>query len=192
MEEDGPRLAKMRQAYKRAIQEILKEQEKIKEILTDPSAQSEDSFFMDSSKARETHRGDPEAISNTIEGIFQSLRSRLSDVFRKKLEANDIPNKLNQLDRDVLEGRTSLRDVTSKEYIREIFESHLVGAKVDYIDYVEETKREALERIRVLKNELERATEEMGLLRKENSLCNNAYNSLINSFSEAVKNKNNQ
>ncbi|AFN82487.1 hypothetical protein EROM_020120 [Encephalitozoon romaleae SJ-2008] len=190
MEEDGPRLAKMRQAYKRAIQEILKEKEKIKGILTDPNTLCEDSFFMDSSKAGETHQRDPEETSSAIENIFQGLRSKLSDVFRKKLEMNDISNKLNRLDRDVLEGRTSLRDVTSKEYVREIFESYLVNTKVDYIDYIEETKREALERIRVLKNELEKATEELGLLKRENTLCRNTYDNLISSFSKAARNKN--
>lgn len=190
MGEDGPRLAKMRQAYKRAIQEILKEKEKIKEILTDPNALSEDSFFMDSSKAGEVHQRDPEATSNAIENIFQGLRLKLSDAFRKKLEINDIPNKLNRLDRDVLEGRTSLRDVTSKEYVREIFESYLVNTKVDYIDYIEETKKEALERIKVLKSEFEKATEEMEFLKKENTFCRNTYNNLISSFEETVGNKN--
>ncbi|ADM11014.1 uncharacterized protein Eint_020130 [Encephalitozoon intestinalis ATCC 50506] len=196
MEEDGPRLAKMRQAYKRAIQEILKEKEKIKEILIDPNTSAEDSFFLNSSKATNTSRGNPErdteAISKAIENVFQDLKSRLSSIFKKKLEVNDIENKLNRLDRDVLENRTSFRDVTSKEYIKEIFESYLVDTKVKYIDYIEETKKEALERIKILKGELEKATEELRLLRERNVLFDNAYSDMITKFTEAVKNGNNR
>ncbi|KMV66540.1 hypothetical protein M970_020140 [Encephalitozoon cuniculi EcunIII-L] len=194
MEEDGPRLAKMRQAYKRAIQEILKEQEKIKEILVDPNISAEDSFFVSSPKAGEICQEperDPETISKTVEDIFQNLRSRLSEAFKKKLETHDVENKLNQLDRDVLEGRTSLRDVTSEEYIKEIFESYLVDTKVGYINYVEETKMEALKRIKALKCELEKATKEVEHLKKENALYDGNYNNIIGNLSETVRNRHN-
>lgn len=192
MGEDGPRLSKMKLAYKRAIQEVLKEQERVRKILSDSISQPEDSFFVNSSRAGDTFQEqDPEAVSKAVEEVFQSLKSKLSDLFRRKLAASGLDTKLNQLDKDISEDRTSPGDITSEEYIREIFESYLVDSKMDYMEYLEQGKMESLARMEALRAELDMAREEMRVLKEENSSRHNSYTELIHSLSETIATRRN-
>lgn len=195
MREDGPRLNKLKLVYKKAIQEILKEEKKIKEVLDDPNVSAEDSFFANpktnEADQKESLSKGVESKDQTIEGIFSTLRSRLSELFKGKLAVNSVEDKLNLLDKDISENRISLRDVSSEEYVREVFESHLVEPKLEYIDYIEEAKRRSLDRIDMLKKELEEVSKELSLLKEENRACDSVYNKLVNTFLEAVENKRN-
>lgn len=191
MEEDGPRLNKLKLVFKKAIQEVLKEEERAREILADQGTPACDSFFGDGPDKTGCGEGvwSADDINRTVREVFSSLKTRLSGLFMERVAENDIGNKLNRLDREISENRGSLKDITSEDYIEEILESYIVDPKVEYIDHVERLKRESLERTEMLRTELERISNETRLLREENEVHGNSYNKLVSDFLDAVESK---
>lgn len=189
MKEDGPRLNKLKLIYKKAIQEVLKEEQAVREILADPDTSAGDSFFASNSKTSDAAERDVDATNKAVAEIFADLRTRLSELFKGRLRTNSIDEKLNQLDRDIAENRISLKDISSEEYIREIFSSHIVYPKVGYIEHIEDAKRRSTSRIDALKTELEDIATRTATLKRENEASDRLYSRLVDTFLETVKSK---
>ncbi|KAH9412088.1 hypothetical protein HK407_02g03120 [Ordospora pajunii] len=193
MNEDGPRLSKLKLAYKKAIQEVLKEERKIREILLDPNTVVEDSFFVSNSKVEESfdeqQSMDEDAINKAVKEIFLGLKSKLSDTFKKKVSEYSIASKLNNLDKEIAKENTYSKSITCNEYIKEIFESYLVDPKLNYIRYIEEAKKESSERIKAANKAMEGINERIRQLKEENALYDKAYDSLTIHLLEAMENK---
>ncbi|TBU19327.1 hypothetical protein CWI42_020690 [Ordospora colligata] len=193
MSEDGPRLSKLKLAYKKAIQEVLKEEKKIRGILLDPETVVEDSFFVSNSKIEdsihEPQCTDEDAINKAVKQIFLGLKSKLSDAFKKKVSEYSIGSKLNHLDKEITKENKHNKDITCTEYIREIFESYLVDPKLNYIRYIEEAKNESSERIKTISKEIKGIKESIKQLREENSVYHKTYDDLTRHLLEIMENK---
>lgn len=191
MKEDNPRMKKLMLVYKKTIQEVLKENERIKQMLNDPNVSNGDSFFV--GDTRTSGDGDPsmDGVNEMVEEVFSTIKLKLSELFKEKVLVHGIEGKLNLLDRDISENRISLRDISSEDYIREIFESYIVDSKIGYIEYVEEAKKRSQSRVEALRTELEEVSKEIKALKEENNRYDDIYNSLLGTFLKIVKNKHN-
>jgi hypothetical protein len=190
MEEDGPRLAKLKLVYKKAVQEILKEEQRMSEILGGPGTVEKDSFFASTSKTNDSSGADGDLIGADGKGslgeVLKEFKEKLSELFRRRLASMGLENKLNMLDRHISSNRISLRDVCSEEYIREIFESHIVEDKLRYTEAIEDAKRSSGDRIEELRSELTAAADELSALREENERLEMSYSELLLNFQRVV------
>lgn len=174
MQEDGPRLKKLKDVYKRAIQEILCEEEAMCAACT--VSESRDSFYGDSSTQPR-----PEDMRK----VFNEIRQRFSEVLKNKIRGMNLDLKLNTLDRDIKDGRVCYKDIRSIEYIREIFESHTVDKKEELIKRLEEAFEEPVGGIRVLEEEIESLQGKIASLEAENQMYEDEYLSVMEEMEAA-------
>lgn len=149
MQNDGPRLNKLKEVFKKAVQEILKEEEAAKTLLI--SSQTRDSFYSDSAL---------QLSQDDVKMIFSTIKSRFSETFKEKIRAANLPTLLNNLDRDIKENRVCMNDIRNEEYIAEIFESYTVDKKEEFANFLEIN----LEKFESMKVQLE---EEISNLKKK-------------------------
>ena len=176
MVQDGPRLKKLKEVYKKAVQEILAEEDRI--IGGMAGSETRDSFFSDSSiPFRE----------DDLRKIFTELRTGFSEVFKETMRTTNLGLKLNSLDKDIRDGRVCCRDIRDPAYIREIFESYSMDTKENLVERLEKECTEAQEEEAAL---VKRNGELRGLIAEliaSNREAEDAYTSLVNTLSEAVQ-----
>lgn len=174
MQQDGPRLKKLKDVYKRAIQEILSEEGA---VCAGPSvSESKDSFYGDSS----THPR-PEDIRK----VFSEIRQRFSEVLKDKIRSMNLDLKLNTLDKNIKDGRICYKDIRNVEYIREIFESHTVDKKEELIRSLEAALEEPTGGIQALEAEIDGLRNRIAALETENQGYESEYLSIIEEMEAA-------
>lgn len=181
---DGPRLNKLKLVYKKAIQEVLKEQPKILEIINDPNISSKDSFDISVMKNSCSSIQDSEVKQPEL--ILNEMKHKLLIAFKQKMHSTNLEEKLNTLDKNIQNNRTSLRDICSEDYIKEIYESYIVDEKEDFIKYLEQSKQESVERINHLNNELEKLNSDIVNIQKENERNEECYLNLVSKLSNVL------
>lgn len=168
MGQDGARLSKLKEVFKKAIQEILKEEENVKTLAMSPVVR--DSFYSES-----TVQFSPDEISK----LFVDLKARLVEVFKIKVRQTNLDFKLNNLDREIKEGRISMKDIKNEEYINEIFESYIADKKEEYVKALEKEIECSDKAILDLNNEKAELEAILKFLEFENEEHEREYNKLI-------------
>ncbi|EPR78117.1 hypothetical protein SLOPH_525, partial [Spraguea lophii 42_110] len=105
-------------------------------------------------------------------------RKEMQDIFVSICAKYNVFLKLDTYDSELSSGRTNNRDLKSKEYIKEILESHIVNNKIDLCNKIEhvETKLknnkiELIQKIKDAKNKLKLVEEER--IKEENQYQRN-------------------
>ncbi|KAI5169526.1 hypothetical protein PAEPH01_0789 [Pancytospora epiphaga] len=176
MQQDGPRLKKLKAVYKRAIQEILSEEDAL--CATVLASESRDSFYGD----RSEHPRPDE-----IKKVFIEIKQLFSQTLKDKICSMNLDFKLNSLDKDIKEGRISYQDIKSPEYIKDIFESYVVDKKGEFVRALEEMLEKAFEENRVIEDEVMNLKSRVSQLEAENLSYENEYNKLIEELEMACR-----
>lgn len=168
MQQDGARLSKLKEVFKRATQEILKEEETVKSLMTSPGFK--DSFYSES-----TVQVSPEDVRE----MFLEIKSRFTEVFKAKIRQTNLDFKLNNLDKDIKDGRVSYKDLKSVDYIKEIFESNIVDKKEEFVKLLEREIEEPEIKIGEMKSCIAGLEKRLKDLERENEELEKEYQSLI-------------
>ncbi|KAM0681512.1 hypothetical protein GINT2_000024 [Glugoides intestinalis] len=175
MQHDGARLAKLKEVFKRAIQEIMKEEEAVKTLIASPSFR--DSFFSESTM---------HMSHDDVGKLFLDIKSRFTEVFKTKIRQTNLDYKLNSLDKDIKDGRVSYKDIKSEEYIEEIFESNIVDKKEELVKFLEKELLKNDQQISQLQNTIADLEANLKFLEYENEEHEREYISLINEVESAL------
>lgn len=176
MQHDGVRLSKLKEVFKRAVQEILKEEQMVKSMMTSPSFR--DSFFSET-----TLQMSPEDASK----LFQDVKSRFTEVFKAKLRQTNLDYKLNNLDKDIKDGRVSYKEIRNEEYVGEIFESNIVDKKEEFVKFMEKEINESDRSIGRMENELVELEASLKFLEYENEEYEREYQLLVNELETSLQ-----
>lgn len=168
MQQDGARLAKLKEVFKRAIQEILKEEAAVKSLMASPAFR--DSFYSES-----TVQMTPEDVKQ----LFLEIKSRFTEVFKTKIRQTNLDFKLNNLDKDIKDGRASYKDIRNADYIKEIFESNIVDKKEEFVKFLEKEIEEPELKIGEMKNHMIELEEKLKSLQRENEEFEKEYQKLV-------------
>lgn len=168
MQQDGARLSKLKEVFKRATQEILKEEEAVKSLMASPGFK--DSFYSES-----TVQVSPEDVRE----MFLEIKSRFTEVFKAKIRQTNLDFKLNNLDKDIKDGRVSYKDLKSVDYIKEIFESNIVDKKEEFVKLLEREIEEPEIKIGEMKSCIAGLEKRLKDLERENEELEKEYQSLI-------------
>lgn len=168
MQQDGARLAKLKEVFKRAVQEILKEEAAVKFLMASPTFR--DSFYSES-----TVQMTPEDVKQ----LFLEIKSRFTETFKTKIRQTNLDFKLNNLDKDIKDGRVSYKDIKSVDYIREIFESNIVDKKEEFVKLLERNIEEPDLKIGEMKSHMIELEGRLKSLEKENSEFEREYQELV-------------
>jgi hypothetical protein len=179
MQQDGVRLSKLKEVFKRAVQEILKKEDEIKQHIASPTFR--DSFFSET-----TMQMTPEDISR----MFQDIKTRFTEIFKAKIRQTNLDYKLNNLDKDIKDGRMSYKDIKNEEYIEEILESNIVDKKEEFVKFVENETNECDLNIAKMQNEIAELEATLKFLEYENEEHEREYQILINDIETAVQDQN--
>lgn len=176
------RVKKLKLAFKKAISEAFKDKSALRRILFSKDTPEEDlSLF-----AQETQEVDTEDHTDHNNMVFESLLGELKqnayDAFRSALAENKVVEKLEGLDRMIRENRVNLRDVRSKDYIREVYESHLVESKIELCSRLEEAALRARERKNNVRAENEALAQELEELKKKSEFQEQRFQRLVESI----------
>lgn len=177
MQKDGARLSKLKEVFKRAVQEILKEEDAVKSLLLSP--QTKDSFYSDSIV---------QLTQEDIRNLFFQIKNHFGEIFKEKIRKNNLDTLLNGLDRDIKESRMCYKDIRDVEYIREIFESHIVDKKEDLVKYLEESIEEIDSRSTQIEEEIKEIKRQIDECKKENEESEQIYQKIVSEL-EAVCNE---
>lgn len=184
MEKDGQcqRVKKLKLAFKKAISEAFKDKDAVNKILLSQDAPEEDlSLFAQENQEVDTE--DHTDHNNMVfESLFEELKQNAYDAFRSALAENKVVEKLEGLDRMIRENRVNLRDIRSKDYIREVYESHLVGNKVELCSRLEEAALCARERKNNVRAQNEALAQELEGLKKKSELQEQRFQRLVESL----------
>lgn len=176
MTQDGPRLTKLKEVFKRAIQEILKEENNANNLMNINSAK--DSFYSDS-----TIQVGPE----TIKSVFIEIKSKFTEIFKNKIRNANLDTKLNNLDNDIKENRVNTKDIKNELYIKEIFESHAVDMKEELIRLLEMEIKEPEQEIIDLEKEIKQIENDIKIKESENEAFEKVYNDLVDEMESIFK-----
>jgi len=168
MQQDGPRLKKLKEIYKRAIQEFLKEEDQIKAMFN--VSLTKDSFYSDTSVNMK---------QEDVKEIFEEIKQKFSEILKLKLKETGLDVKLNKLDKDIREGRQSYADVRNVENIREIFQSYIADRKENLFKLIEECDHKVDSELEELRALIEQGESEIVKLREENKEKEALYERLI-------------
>lgn len=168
MQQDGARLSKLKEIFKRAVQEIMKEEKEVKSLMLSPTFR--DSFFSES-----TMQMSPEDIGR----LFQEIKTRFTEIFKAKLRQTNLDYKLNTLDRDIKDERMSYKDIKSEEYIEEVLESNIVDKKEEVVKTIEREVNECDLDIIRMQNEIAELEGNIKLLEFENEEYEREYRNLL-------------
>lgn len=174
MQQDGPRLKKLKEVYRRAVQEILKEEEAL--CMAISMSESKDSFYGD-------HSEHPKA--DDIKKVFVDIRAQFSEAFKYKIRTMNLDLKLNHLDKDIKDARVSYQNIQDPNYIKEIFESHTVDKRMELHKTLEEILEKAVDESRVLEDEISELKGKIAVLENENDAYENEYLHIIHEMEAA-------
>ncbi|KKO74845.1 hypothetical protein AAJ76_4200011647 [Vairimorpha ceranae] len=149
MQKSGARFSKLKLVYKKAIQEMLS-------INIEPS-ESIDSFY------------NTTVNSTNYKERIETLKCKLSELFKQKIKEYDLENKLNTLD-SLIKDNQDVKDINDEDYIQEILESYIVEDKLQLIEFVNTRNEELKDDITHLEDKLKLLEDEYLVLSKE---CNN-------------------
>jgi len=175
MQHDGARLSKLKEIFKRAVQEIMKEEQEVKALMLSPTFR--DSFFSET-----TMQLTPEDIRR----LFQDIKTRFTEVFKAKLRQTNLDYKLNNLDKDIKDGRVSYKDIRNEEYIGDVFESNIADKKEEFVKTVEKEIGECDERILGMQNEINEIEGNIKLLEFENEEYEREYKNLLSEIESII------
>lgn len=170
MVQDGPRLKKLKEVYKKAIQEILKEEDAICASITNNSEHAKDSFYSNSSVC---------VKQEDIRKIFLEIKHQFSEALKEKIRACNLDRKLNTLDKDIKDGRMCYQDIRNAEYIKEIFDSQIADKKEELVRFVEEKLRKETNEKERIEREIEEIKKELREKEEENEKYEGIYKDLI-------------
>lgn len=176
MQHDGARLSKLKEVFKRAVQEIMKEEQEVRALMLSPTFR--DSFFSET-----TMQASPDDIGR----LFQDIKARFTEVFKAKIRQTNLDYKLNNLDKDIKDGRMSYRDIKSEEYIGEIFESNIADKKEELVKTIEKELVECGQRVAAMhaeQAELERVLKE---LEAENAEHEREYKAILSGIESIIQ-----
>lgn len=168
MQQDGIRLAKFKEVFKKAVREILKEEDAA--IALAATENTRDSFYSDSS----VHVRQEE-----IRALFVTIKQRLSEKFKEVLRQNSLETRLNALDKEIKEGRTCYRNLKDPEYIAEVFDSYVVDRKEDLVKQLEQEEVEGAARIADLQQSIATLTDQLKSMEAANAVAEEQYNQLV-------------
>lgn len=177
MPQDSPRLAKLKEVFKKAVQEIIAEEAAVKSLITSPTFK--DSFFSESTV---------QMTSEDIRKLFQDIKLRFTEIFKAKIVQNNLDLKLNNLDKDIKDGRVSYKDIKNEEYIKEIFESNIVDKKEELVKFLEKENEECENMISQSQNEIAELQAKLKFLEFENEEYEREYQLLINEINSVFSN----
>jgi len=177
MQQDGARLAKLKDVFKKAIQEILQQEESITTLITSPAFK--DSFYSESTM---------HVTQDDVKQLFMEIKGRFTEVFKTKLRQTNLDFKLNNLDKDIKDGRISYSDIKNTEYIREIFESNIVDKKEELARILEKENEDSEALINMYKSRIAESENKIKKLEEENALFEKEYQTLIRNI-ESVFNE---
>lgn len=175
MSQDGPRLKKLKEVYKKAIQETLKEKDNIMIV-----ADKKDSFYSDSSI---------QFKQDELNKIFNELKQAFSEIFKNKIHENGIDIKLNLLDSYIKSNRISHQDIKNENYIEEIFLSHTMDKKEELVKLLEKNKNDVEMTIQKYNSDIEDLTIKLHNVEEENNIYEQQYVALLNEMEEAYNEK---
>lgn len=168
MQQDGARLSKLKEVFKRATQEILKEEEAIYTLISSPAFK--DSFYSES-----TMHIAPEDVKT----LFSEIKGRFTEIFKTKVRQLSLDLKLNNLDKDIKDGRVSYKDIKNIDYVKEIFESNIVDKKEELVEVLERENEEASKMIQQYKSNISEMEDKIRELEDENYKYEIEYQTLI-------------
>lgn len=177
MQQDGARLAKLKDVFKKAIQEILQQEESITTLITSPAFK--DSFYSESTM---------HVTQDDVKQLFMEIKGRFTEVFKTKLRQTNLDFKLNNLDKDIKDGRISYSDIKNAEYIKEIFESNIVDKKEELARILEKENEDSEALINAYKSRIAESESKIKRLEEENTLFEKEYQALIRNI-ESVFNE---
>lgn len=173
MQQDGARLAKLKEVFKKAIQEILKEEPSIIDLVT--LNETKDSFYSNSSM---------QLRQDEIRMLFAEIKHRFSEVLKEKIRQNQIDIKLNGIDKDIMENRTRCRDLNDDGYLEEIFESYVVDKKEYQVKKLEEICEGSVKRSKQLELEIEELESKLVEIKRENREYERIYLKLVDEMEQ--------
>lgn len=176
MQHDGARLSKLKEIFKRAVQEIMKEEEAVGSLVLSPTFR--DSFFSET-----TMQMSPEDVGK----LFQDIKARFTEVFKAKIRQTNLDYKLNNLDRDIKDGRVSYKDIRNEEYIEEILESNIVDKKEEFVKFIEKEMNDCDQSAVKMQNEIVELEANLKFLEYENEEYEREYQMLVNEIESIVQ-----
>ncbi|KAI5150718.1 hypothetical protein ENBRE01_1664 [Enteropsectra breve] len=176
MQQDGPRLKKLKEIYKKAIQEILKTEDDIHTMLA--SSMTKDSFYSNASAHFK---------QEDISAVFVQLKQRFTEIFKEKIKRADLDILLNCLDKDIKERRMGYQDIACPAYIREIFDSHVVDKKEQFIKSLEEEGANIANSISAKENEISDLKGQIRKVEEENALYEQIYNRILEEMEQVCE-----
>ena len=168
MTQDGPRLRKLKEVYKKAVQEILKEEEAIRMSIV--ASETKDSFYSDSSV---------QIKQDDIRKIFSDIKQQFSEVLKEKIRGVNLDLKLNTLDKDIKDGRVCYQDIRNPEYIREIFESRIADKKEELVRALETRMQASTDEIQGLESGIAETRERLRDMEAENAGLEREYSRIV-------------
>lgn len=176
MSQDSPRLVKLKEVFKKAVQEITTEEQAVKALIQSPSFK--DSFFGES-----TVQMTPEDIKK----LFQDIKARFTEVFKGKIRQTNLDLKLNNLDKDIKDGRVSYKDIKNEGYIKEIFESNIVDKKEELVKLLEMETEESDKLISQAQNDVANLEAQLKFLEFENEEYERDYQMLVSEINSVFQ-----
>ncbi|KAF7683593.1 hypothetical protein TCON_1193 [Astathelohania contejeani] len=171
----GPRFTKLKQVYKKTIQEIVKSKQELKTTLDSPLPS--DSFATVASSPSA-----PIISDQTLDEFYNELSERMTESFKQRIQLFELATKLDILDGQISSQRINLRDIRNEEYIREIFESHSVDKKMEFYKFMEQLAKESEERRNKLKSEIEDKKHKIKNQQKINDQHEERYKNLVDNL----------
>lgn len=175
MPQDGARFSKLKEVFKRAIQEILKDEETV--LLMAISPDLKDSFYSESTV---------QTCQEDVKQVFTEIKSKFTEVFKNKIRTSNLDIKLNNLDKDIKDNRVNNKDIKNENYIKEIFESHITDLKEDFVKTLEQNISEPENKIIEISNEIEKIEENIKKLEVENLQYENDFQNLVSEMESVV------
>lgn len=186
-DDQSKRTKKLKLAFKKAITETFKDRDALRGMLLahKPPRDEVLSFVNDpDASAEENH---DEHNHAAVENLLESLRQQCYDTFKSKLGEYNVVEKLENLEKMIRENRVNLRDIRSKEYIREIYESNLAESKIELYSTIEEATLKARERKNNVRARNEDLATKLESIRKINEAHEQKFQVLVgklNAFSK--------
>lgn len=183
MDTDSPRIKKLRLAFKKAILESIKDKESFKAILFTPPPRTSLSF-LSNSEIIEQKQFTEEEKEEVVTKITEDIRAISYEAFKEKFD-HKILEKLENLDKNNI--KTTQRDIKSTEYIKEIFESHLVENKIELLTLIDGLMNEARERRNEIKKENEQLKAKYDEVKSKNDNHEKKYQSMVHKLENTIK-----
>lgn len=177
MPQDGPRFSKLKEVFKRAIQEILKDEDTVLSMAISPD--TKDSFYSESTV---------QVCQDDIKQVFSEIRQKFTEAFKSKIRNSNLNTKLNNLDKDIKDNRVTNKDIKNEGYIKEIFESSIADTKENFVKVLERTISESEDKINTVSQEILQIEELIRKLEHENWQYEIEFQGLVNEMESVFNN----